>query len=432
MSSSGRDVSSRTVARIGVDLTPLLPHGENGGSKVLALALLRALFERSPGWDWVLFAYPAGAQDAGRLAGSNVTLRTIDLPLQVAGAAGPSRRLSRGAKSVLPRRLQAGLRILLRDRARRRTVLFAESRRAGLDLVFSPFGSTSLIGRDLPFVAIVYDLLHEVHPEFLERQIVDQRRIETAEMVRKASRVVCASEFSRRAMLATTGIPAERVVVIPPVIEPRPMGLAKDGGGQPILSRYELSRHGYFLYPANSWPHKNHLRLLEAYALLRDRGPGRPPSLVLAGADTGSGGEVTSAVRRLGLEGDVVSPGYVPAGDLAVLLSEAMALVYPSLYEGYGLPTMEAMAVGTPVACSRAASLPEVAGDAALYFDPLSVPDIARALGELTAMDSAERAALVEKGHRRFREHESPGTLASRYLALLGESLPAPVTATAP
>ena len=410
------------MARVGVDLTPLLPYGENGGSKVLTLSLLGALLEQSPRWEWVLFAHPAGAPDVRSLGGPNVALRTVDLPSAPPGGVPGARRVSRSATSLIPARLRDGLRIRLRDRARKRSALFAESRRAGLDVVFSPFASTSLLGGDLPFVAIVYDLLHEFHPEFLDRQIVDQRRIETAEMAREARHVICASEFARQAMLDATGIPAGRVRLIPPVIERQP-ARPDAGAARSVLSRYGLGRREYFLYPANSWPHKNHLRLLEAYALFRDLRPAAPPRLVLPGAETGNGRGVTSAIRRLGLETNVVRPGYVPGEDLAVLLSEAQALVYPSLYEGFGLPTLEAMAAGTPVACSRAGSLPEVAGEAALYFDPLSVPDIARVLGDLWAMNPGERSALVEKGHRRFLAHEPPGELARRYLAVLEESL---------
>jgi glycosyltransferase involved in cell wall biosynthesis len=132
------------------------------------------------------------------------------------------------------------------------------------------------------------------------------------------------------------------------------------------------------LYVARIEPHKNHLRLLDAVARLDER-----PMLVIAGYPTQHEDELRARVAELGLEGDVRILGWVDGADFEGLYALARGFVFPSLDEGFGLPVLEAMARGVPVACSDRASLPEVAGDAALLFDPEDVGDMARALGRL-------------------------------------------------
>jgi glycosyltransferase involved in cell wall biosynthesis len=144
-------------------------------------------------------------------------------------------------------------------------------------------------------------------------------------------------------------------------------------------------REPFLLYPANPWPHKNHARLFEALALVRRQRP--ELRLVLTG----------TGLERLDVPEGVEVKGRVPHEELASLFRRASALVFPSLYEGFGQPPLEAMASGTPVAVSTAGSLPEVCGDAARYFDPTSVEEIAEAV--LTVLEAPE--PLMERGLRR-------------------------------
>jgi glycosyltransferase involved in cell wall biosynthesis len=150
-----------------------------------------------------------------------------------------------------------------------------------------------------------------------------------------------------------------------------------------------VAREPFILYPAHRWPHKNHGRLLEAFARVRRRRP--ELRLVLTGAGH------PGAPPPAGVE----DRGHVPIGELARLYQTAAALVYPSLYEGFGQPPLEAMASGCPVAVARTAALPEVCGDAADYFDPMSVDDMAEAI--VRVLDRP--AALVDRGLERARQY---------------------------
>jgi glycosyltransferase involved in cell wall biosynthesis len=170
-----------------------------------------------------------------------------------------------------------------------------------------------------------------------------------------------------------------------------------------VRNRYGL-QGPYLLYVGTLHPRKNLVRLVQAFARLPAllSAAGRPTpglQLVLAGRKGWLYDDIFAQVRRLDLEDRVILTGYVPDEDLPALLSAARAFVFPSLYEGFGLPVVEAMACGTPVVCANTSSLPEVAGDAALLVDPLDEGAIAAALARLLSDDDLHRE-LVDRGFR--------------------------------
>jgi len=169
-----------------------------------------------------------------------------------------------------------------------------------------------------------------------------------------------------------------------------------------VKARYGISGD-YFLYLGTLQPRKNLSRLIAAYAHPAPPSPSHPvPQLVLAGKRGWLYEGLFAQVRRLGLEGRVLFPGYVPDEDKAALLSGALAFVFPSLYEGFGLPVLEAQACGCPAVTSTTSSLPEVAGDAALLVDPGDTAAIAAAMQRVAA-DPALRESLVERGFANVR-----------------------------
>jgi glycosyltransferase involved in cell wall biosynthesis len=208
-----------------------------------------------------------------------------------------------------------------------------------------------------PFAVTLHDIVHHDLPfpraERLFRLAAYDRS------ARRAALVIVPSDFVRGRVADGLGVPPERIRVAPHGIDHD--RFTPDGG----------DREPFLLYPARPWPHKNHERLLEAFARVRaDR-----PELQLVLTGGGHHAEPHPA--------GVVVRGLVPADELVSLYRRAAALVFPSLYEGFGAPPLEAMACGCPVACSTAGSLPEVVGDAARTFDPHSVEDMAAAIGDV-------------------------------------------------
>ena len=183
------------------------------------------------------------------------------------------------------------------------------------------------------------------------------------------------------------------------------------------LLKFRLKEQRYFVYPANFWRHKNHEMLLTAFTMARaDK---LPPDikLVCTGSPDARMTEVTDAAKGLGLTDSVIFPGFLADIEFAALLRASAGVVFPSLYEGFGMPVIEAMAAGSPVACSNCASLPEIAGDAALLFDPRKPTSIAEAMVRL-ATDEELRADLIAKGLQQADQFSQVEQMAREYWAV--------------
>ena len=215
--------------------------------------------------------------------------------------------------------------------------------------------------------------------------------------VRQARVVMTLSEFCRRDLMRTFDLPAERVFAIPCLVRPpRPPGSSAET--ERVLARHGI-RRPFFIYLGNRHPRKNLPRLVQAFRLARSSHP-EPAGfqLVLAGAAWWNGGGEDRDVR-LAPPGTIQVLDRLPDDERDLVVRAATALVYPSIFEGFGLPPLEAMAIGTPVLASNAAALPETLGNAALLVDPFDVAAMANALVRL-ASDAALRADLRQRGLR--------------------------------
>ena len=227
-----------------------------------------------------------------------------------------------------------------------------------------------------PTVTTLLDVQHLDLPQMFSRAERAFRAVAWARSVRGADRVIVISDFVRERAVAKLGLDPEAIRVV------------HLGVDHERLSPGTGPREEFLLYPARRWPHKNHERLFAAFALLRRERPGL--RLVLTGG--GDFGDVPEGVE---------ARGHVPTAEVDDLMRRASALVFPSLYEGFGLPPLEAMACGCPVACSSAGSLPEVVGDAARLFDPRDPEAIAEAVDDVLR-DPAEWSRLGVERAREF------------------------------
>jgi glycosyltransferase involved in cell wall biosynthesis/GT2 family glycosyltransferase len=215
-------------------------------------------------------------------------------------------------------------------------------------------------------------------------------------------RVIAYSESAGQEITAEFGIPAEEICVVPLGAEAAWFGQRKENDGDTCRKLGVAAP--FFFSIATDFPHKNLPNLLDAYAMLRSRWrAGEPPRLVLAGHTSGARTDFYPRLESTALPAGVTFLGTVTRDQLRVLYQQAMALVFPSLYEGFGLPPLEAMAAGTPVIAMRISAVPEVGGDAVLYADGLSVASLARAM-ESVATSSDLRAELRRRGLNRIEE----------------------------
>lgn len=260
-------------------------------------------------------------------------------------------------------------------------------RRPRPDVLFVPAHVLPL-AHPLPTVVTVHDLGYRYFPDahpMAQRLYLDWS---TRFSARGATRVIADSQATRADLSRFYGIAAEKITVVYPG---RDETLADADRGR-VREHYGLPAE-YLLHVGTLQPRKNLVRLIEAAAALRAHRPGL--ELVLAGRPGWKAGPILARAREQ--QGFVRTLDYVPQADLAGLYSGAQAFVFPSLYEGFGFPVLEAMACGTPVVCSNTSSLPEVVGEAALMVAPTDTQALAAAVGRVLD-DPSLRAALVAKG----------------------------------
>lgn len=278
-------------------------------------------------------------------------------------------------------------------------LLSAAAARYHLDLIHDPSGIAPFLGPAMGTrrVTTICDAFAYVVPQEHDRLDSWRFRWQLPGAARRADMVVTISESSRRDLVRYLGVADERVAVTLCATDPR-FGPVDDGAERrATLDRYAITSP-YLLYVGGLNGRKNIARLLEAYARVRERRS--DITLVIAGKRQWKAGEIDQAFQRLNLEGKVHFTGYVDDADLPALYSAAEVFVFPSLYEGFGLPPLEAMACGAPVVTSNVSSLPEVVGAAALTVNPYDVAALAEAI-ERALIDSRLRAELRRKGIER-------------------------------
>ena len=252
----------------------------------------------------------------------------------------------------------------------------------------------------VPVVATIHDLAFEHMPETFTRRGSFQLKLTVRRTAQRAVRIATVSEYSRQDLLRTYQLSPEKVAVTYNGVDSYFTAEASPNEVADIRQRFGISRN-YLLAVGSLQPRKNLIRLIRAYAKLRSENENFTPQLVIVGRKLWLADEIFAEVRQrhadyLGAD-DVILTGYASDQDLPKLYRQATAFVYPSLFEGFGLPPVEAMACGTPVVTSNVSSLPEVTGDAALLVDPLDQSSIESALLKIVG-DEALRARLREQG----------------------------------
>jgi glycosyltransferase involved in cell wall biosynthesis len=366
---------------VGLNLVFLVP-GATGGTETVARELLPELVAVAPDWRFTAFVNLEAASSADRWW--EELMPAVTVPVHAARRA----QWVRGEQLLLPR--LAG--------------------RAGIDLLHSLANTSPARGR-YRRVVTVHDLLYRVAPEAHLGVNALGMRVLVPLAVRRADRVISVSRNTRDDLVRLLGVPSERVDVVPSGVGTT--ARAEPLGEDEVRRRHGLGERPIALSVSAMRPHKNLERLLEALARLP---AGRRPVLVVPGYHTAYEGRLRERASALRLDDDVRFLGWTDGAELEGLYRAARCFVFPSLYEGFGLPVLEAMARGVPVACSNRSALPEVAGDAALLFDPEDVAAIADALERLLT-DDALAQRLGEAGREQAQQFSwrraAEGTLAS-------------------
>lgn len=349
---------------VGLNLIFMVP-GETGGMETIVRNLLPELAASAPHLRLTAFVNREAASEPG-----------------------PWREL--GAMVTVPVRSRRREQWVLGEQL----LLPAFAARARVDLLHS-MGSTAPATGPFRRIVSVMDLIYAHYPDAHSGIRDKGMRMLVPLAVRRSHRAIAISESTRADLLRFLHADPDRVDVTPLGVSPP----HAPGDGARARARLELGGRRVLLALSARRPHKNLPALFEAIGLLE---AGARPLLVMPGYPTWQDRELHQRARALGLERDVRFAGWLPEAELEDLWAAADAFVFPSLFEGFGLPVLEAMARGVPVACSNASSLPEVAGDAALLFDPRDPHAIAGALSRLLGDDDL-RERLRRAGPERAR-----------------------------
>jgi glycosyltransferase involved in cell wall biosynthesis len=371
---------------VGLNLLYLVP-GETGGMETYARELVPALLEEEPGLKLTAFVNREAADALGSAWGERVEVVVVPVWAR--------RRVEwvRGEQQLLPPR----------------------AKRAGVDLVHSLAGTGPAWGAFVRVVTI-NDLIYKIYPEAHAGLRSLGMRVLVPLAARRSQRVIAPSQWTRDDLVRLLGVPPGKIDVVPDGLgtSARAVPVAEDV----LRGRYDLGDRTVVLTVSAKRPHKNLERLLEAVAAIP---PEERPLLVLPGYATPFEHALERKARELGLDDDARFLGWVPDDELEGLYALARCFVFPSLYEGFGLPILEAMSRGVPVVCSDRSSLPEVAGSAARFFDPEEPRAIAEAiravLGDPAEADRLRVAGRAQAARFDWRE-TARGTIASYERAL--------------
>ena len=352
------------MKKVGINLLWMVP-GVVGGTETYMARLLSGLAERSTKFDYTLFALPQFKEAHTELA---QTFKIAYAPVR-----GRMKSFRVAGES---------------------TWLLAQCRRRKIDMVHHAGGIVPVIRTNRP-VMTIHDLQYLDYPEYLTRTKLTYLKMMVPRSAESARLIMTPSEFTRRQVIERLNIDPSIVLVVPHGISPRE-------GREPsreVRSRYELGER-FFLYPAITYPHKNHLVLINAFARLLEIHP--DTTLVLTGAKGSMEVRMFREVAQLGIEKNVKRLGHVPMRDLDALYHDAVALAFPSRFEGFGAPVLEAMSRSCPVIAADATALPEVVGEAGKLVSPDNAEEWCQAMCDLLE-DDEERARLSTAGLERAR-----------------------------
>lgn len=405
MRSKHEKISTNTPKHIAIDLTPLLPGGENGGAKLMTVELIKSLGQLMPQCKFMLLTSEKNHDELVYLDSANVYRSN-----RFSSAQAP---MDSVIKKVITRILSHSFMDRLRphfDKLKWKNIFL---KNAGVDLLFCPFTEPCYYHPDVPVVSVVYDLQHCYYPQLFSENEIRCRNRYLKKTYQLATRIICISNYVRQTILENSNLDPDKIVTSHIRLCNRLKNITVNKFEQ-IFSKFNLLDNQFILYPANFWLHKNHRMLFTAFGMYRARHPNSILKLVCTGASSDQLDLLKEHIYRMGLTEWIVFPGYLSNQEFSILMNSCRAVIYPSLYEGFGMPILEAMAHKKPVFCSELTSMPEVGGNAAGYFDPRKPEEIVDAL--ITIENNFELLAnLVEEGQKHTENFGNSKDMAIEY-----------------
>ena len=399
---------------IAVDLTSFLKGEQDDWYKSFVLDLLSRLAVLAPQTRFILLTQATSHDELSVMDRLNMQrLMVLDRPVEVILERSCLQRFVDRIILKLRRKLlqvmsKLGHQLRFNNAA---TLL----QKINTDLLFCPFTAPTYYETGIATVCTIYDLQYKTYPLFFAIEDVAYRNRIFTEACQRASALVTISDFTRDSVISHGKLdPANIRKIYPYMARLSELNVDND---KPLLASLKLTPERYIIYPANYSKHKNHEMLITAFGMACLRGLPTVIKLVCTGVPSERQAFLMSAVRAMKLADRVIFSGDVSNIELKTLMVNSIGVVFPSLYEDFCVTVIEAMALGVPVACSNLTSLPEVAGNAAILFDPRIPNQISDAIVSLVE-DKTLRAQLVQTGYQRVADFSGSEQMARDHWTL--------------
>jgi glycosyltransferase involved in cell wall biosynthesis len=383
--------------KIAIDVTPVLPGGDNGGIKLLLWELLKR-FSRRENEEYILLTASKNHDLFNEFNMKRICVLDNS-------AAKPGLIKSR-IFNPLKKRLKL---------SRSQGIL----QKNAIPVLFCPFAAPTFLEPGTTAVSVIADLQHFYYPYFFSKDELKNRNHFYERLRTQVDYVIAISEYTRKSIIEKLNFPPGKVTTIPIAIQCQhpqpPVALLHS-----VLEKYDLLGKTYCLYPANFWPHKNHQMLVTAIAMFHQQYPAYDLHLVLTGEQLGSHDILVDSIKQMGIVDRVHFTGFLPGGELAAIWKQAHFLIHPGLFEGFGIPLIEAMRYEKPILASNVTSIPEVAGDAALYFDPRKPGQMVDTIRKIME-DRNLYERLVKRGREQLRKYDIE-EMVNRYVEVLQQA----------
>lgn len=375
--------------RIGVNLAPLLP-GKIGGMETYVRNLLKHMALVDSKNKYFLFTTTYN-NDTFDFPNSNFKKILIDSEI----SQYQPRKINKFEKKLLKNRLFSKFYKKWQGYIINKSARFFSEQK--LDIWFCPHTSLNPRFSKIPTLVTIPDIQHEYYPQFFTPDEIENREDNWKQSCFDADQVLTISECSKKTLIDKYQLSPQKinVTLLSVANEFKSLETKKD---KQVVQKYALPSN-YAFYPANTWPHKNHKLLIIGFAYFKKHNKS-DLKLVLSGIDDAKQ-ELDPLIEHFGINDDVLFLSYIERIEMPIIYRNAMFLIFPSLFEGFGIPLLEAMACDCPIAASKLTSIPEVAGKAALYFDPRNPVEISRAFEKMTN-DSSLRNNLAEEGRNQL------------------------------
>jgi glycosyltransferase involved in cell wall biosynthesis len=401
---------NKKIKTILVDITSILPGGDNGGAKIFVITLLEEMIRLAPKITFILLIRQSMDDHLESLRASNVFKKIMVYD----GDQPKTNFFTKVKKNIKVNTIFyfiAKIKNILKNKTMLNDILAA-------DILFSPFSSMVYSSSKIPTVGIVYDLQYKAYPQFFNTQDLLHRDNMFKEACNKASALVSISNFTRNDVISNSEFSPSRIKTI--YIETSSNYDRKVYKSE-ILLKLGITKKKYFLYPANFWEHKNHEMLILAFLHFVKSKKNNDIKLVFTGASSSRKDFLKSSCVEMNLDQDIIFLDYLNNNDFQIIFENCLGLFFPSLYEGFGMPVVEAFAKGIPVACSDILALQEIGHDSALFFNPYNLDSIVAALITMST-NIKIKEKLVKQGINRAEKFNKPTRMAGLYFEVFNQT----------